>query len=614
MGRFPRLLSVVSALALAACGSVGPRVIPPFETQVIGAAGGNMQVETVALVLPPGALTQDTVVSILPQPNPLPLDPLAPPITLMPGLMCIGPVGTLLVNPAHVQFCYDPATIPPGSTEADVVLLEWDDAAQFLRVVAGATHNTTTHCFDHIAYGELGHIGVGALGALTRNLVFASTAPPMLMGSTLSVLPFGDGLVLASSTGLALPETLDGSSGAEGYVASPDGANVLWRLNNSQQETRELHSSDTTTEVTSLCVPGDVAFLANDPMYGFLSAARAYYARPAFLDDTSHDTVFDVGVTGVPAGAELYFDEESADGDLVDVRVSPDETMVLLRYRSFFFGDLEGALFGSFDSLFVIDAVTGAEIGTFLPGLNDVSDVTPRWFADSGGLYFVDSSRQTVSACQPDGTSLGVIYTMPALANSYIQDFAVAPAVAWGVQPNTPCAYIRGTTSILIDGVQTAGVDLPTDHSFFVRDVLAGGSLIALDLGARVTVNELIYHPNGTKVIADMVAQSDIVFQTQGPPLDVETVQIFDATTAAQLHVFLTTLEYFDLERTSGELVVWFPNGGTDPNFPLAGLYRLAQNGDTLGTIDTNGLIPTGPARFLLSWRRTPGHFASYIR
>jgi hypothetical protein len=84
--------------------------------------------------------------------------------TPMPGFMCIGPIGTDLVTPAHVQFCYDPATIPVGSTESDVVLLEWDNVAGFLRVIPNAIKNTTLHCFDHVTYGQLGHIGVGALG------------------------------------------------------------------------------------------------------------------------------------------------------------------------------------------------------------------------------------------------------------------------------------------------------------------------------------------------------------------------------------------------------------------------------------------------------------------
>ena len=148
-----------------------------------------------------------------------------------------------------------------------------------------------------------------------------------------------------------------------------------------------------------------------------------------------------------------------------------------------------------------------------------------------------------------------------------------------------------------------------------MRDLLGGGALASLDLGVPVGVNELIYHPNGTKVIADLVDLSGnfgLRPALNGP--NTESVSIFDATTAAQLHVFATTLEHFDLERNSGELLVWFQNDGEDPNFPLAGIYRLAANGDTLGTVDTQGFTPTGPPRVLVSWRRTPGEFANYIR
>ena len=130
------------------------------------------------------------------------------------------------------------------------------------------------------------------------------------------------------------------------------------------------------------------------------------------------------------------------------------------------------------------------------------------------------------------------------------------------------------------------------------------------DLGMRVDVRELIYHPNGTKVIADVFDQNRAGFVLQAP----ETVRIYDASTAAELHTFNSTLERFDVERTSGEIVVWFPTGFADPNFIKSGLFRLAPNGDTLGPINLNGIVPTAPARYLRSWRRTPGEFASIIR
>lgn len=602
-------LSAAAALLFAACGNVGPKIIPPFSSAAMGTAGGNIQAGSVVLVLPSGALMQPTIVSILPQPNPLPVDPQAPPVTFMPGFMCIGPIGTNLGVPAHVQFCYDPLTIPFGSTENDVVLLEWDANANFLRIINAAVKNTTLHCFDHITYGQLGHIGVGALSGLKRNFVFAANPGVPLKAAARAAAVPGFGLVLASSTGVDVPEPLPGTFGAKGYVASRDAAHVLWRAGDPLRLSiggPALHSSSVATEAVSAVLPSGTSFFTFDPLYGFLTASRVFHARSRFDDDFLGDTLAEVGVTGTPGPSDLYF-AASASGDLIDVRVSPDEKMVLLRYREF--GE------GTFDSLFVIDAVTGNEIGTFLPGVNNTSDVTPRWIPDSSGLYFVDSfPSKTVSAYQPDGTSLGVIYTLPSKSGEYIQDFVVAPSVDWGIQPTTPCAYIKGTNAVRAMSVVPGSIAIG-NSSFFVRDLLGGGALASLDLGVPVGVNELIYHPNATKVIADLVDQSGN-FGLR-PALNggsTESVHIFDATTALQLHVFVSTLENFDLARDSGELVVWFPSGGVDPNFPLPGLYDLAQNGDTLSTIDTQGITPTGPPRFLRSWRRTPGEFASNIR
>ncbi len=600
MGRITSFASL-AALVLAACGGAGPKQIPTFTEGVVGTAGGTLEAGGVKLVIPSGALALDTVVKILPQPDPLPLDPSVPPVAFMPGFMCIGPIGQNLLVSGHVRFCYDPATIPAGSTEADVVLLEWDAVAGFLRISATAVQDTTTHCFDDTVYGELGHIGVGALLASPLNLVFASNANVTGMRAVPGVIAGPpNALVLASSTNATLPTELPNTADAGGYVASRDGSKILWRRADPQFDGSDLFSTEVSDgTLNTLLTPNDW-FMTNDPLYGSISSSDVYYARSRFQDDVSGDTFAHVGVTGTPAPSDLYFDM-SQTGDLVDVRVSPDETMVMLRYRDF------GK--GIFDSLFVVDAVTGDEIGAYLPGVDDYTAPTPRWLPDSSGIYYVEPDLQTVSTIPPDFSAMPTtLYTLPPAPNAFLQDFVIAPSYTAATAATTPCAYVKSQFAQVVG----AAVGDP-DNSFLVRDVLGGGAVASTDLGARVDVDELIYHPNGTKVIADLVDQS-LRLNPLAAALVPETVQIFDATTAAQLHVFATTLEYFDLDRVTGELVVWFPTGGVDLNFPVAGLYRLASNGDTIAAIDTNGIIPTGPARFLRSWRRTPGEFASYIR
>lgn len=593
-----RLATATALLALAACGNVGPKVIPPFIGGVIGPAGGHLAAGQVDLSIPPGALTQDVVIQIFPQPEPLPLDPAAPPIVIM-QLMCIGPVGHGLNLPATVKFCYDSALIPVGSTVGDVVLLEWDENQGFLVVIGGVTHDQVAHCFTHTTYGELGHIGVGAVAGLVRDLVFAAN-PLQSVAVVPGVAAFPPtGLILASSTGPALPQGLLNTDGAEGYVASRDATKVIWRRSDPNTETTQLLSSETADSTQHVLIqPGD-EFEHGDPLYGSISASRVYTARNRFVEETSHDTVLDVGVTGVPASSNLY-SGQSAFGRLIDVRVSPDETMLMLRYRD--------TAKGTFDALFIIDSTTGAEIGTFLPGVDDIDAATPRWLPNSSGYYFVALDGQSVERHNTDGGGLATLYAMPAQPNAFIQDFVVAPSFGSGPNGSTPCAYFKSTFSPVVDGIQA--IVIGGNDSFFVRDVLGGGALASHDLGMRVDILELIYHPDGTNVIAQVLDQNRVSIVLESP----ETVRIYDATTAAELHTFNSTLEHFDVDRTSGEIVVWFPTGLEDPNFTTSGLYRLASNGDTLGPINLNGIVPTGPARYLRSWRRTPGQSASFIR
>lgn len=589
------MLALAGALVLAACGHVGDKVVPPYLGAVVGPGGAHLVAGQVDLVIPPGAIAQDMVIQILPQAPPLPIEDGG---IVQMQLMCIGPLDQGLAVPGTVKFCYDPATIPPGLGANDVVLLVWDNQAGVLRVVP-AVQDVALHCFTLPTYVRLGHIGVGARPKPARNLVFAANPPAALRAVVAGQAGPGFGLVLAGSSGPIAPQLLANTSGAEGYVGARDGTKVIWRSVDPMAETTKLLSSETSDSTLHVLLSPADSFLTSDPLYGSISASTVYTARDRFFDDVSHDTVSTVGVTGVPAPNDLYFDA-SPTGQLIDVRVSPDETMLMLRYRE------SGE--GTFDTLVIIDAATGAEVGTFLPGVENTSATTPRWLPDSSGFYFVEAGGQNVLRFDPNGTPRPTLYTMPAQPGAFIQDFVVAPSFGTVPLASTPCAYVRGTNAV---AGQSTAIVIAND-SFFVRDVLGGGALASQDLLAPVNVLELIYHPGGATVIADLVDAR--ILGSKALTLFGETVHFFDATTAAELHSFRTSLEAFDVERTTGEVVVWFPVDGIDPNFPTAGLYRLASNGDTLGTISTGAFIQTGVARYLLSWRRTPGESASVIR
>src|SRR5262245_35534784 len=163
-----RVATALGGLALLAglgCGGTTGVEIPPFNELVIGPGGGNAAAGTVELNIPPGGLSEPKAIAILPEPGPLPTDPLGPSVTWMPGIMCIGPIGEPLIVDGRVRICYDPAALPKGATVKDLVLLEWDDVAGFMRVQLGPDieHDESGHCFTDHLYDVLGHIGVGVL-------------------------------------------------------------------------------------------------------------------------------------------------------------------------------------------------------------------------------------------------------------------------------------------------------------------------------------------------------------------------------------------------------------------------------------------------------------------
>jgi hypothetical protein len=169
---------VAGLLATAGCG-VGEPSAQTFTFTGIGPEGGQVLVGDILLVIPPGALTEDTAVDVAPQADPLPITkPGNDPCTydFLGPIWCCGPVGHDLNVPAFVRIAYDENLIPAGRTEADLVLLIWDDPAQTMRpVTAGVVHSVAGNYFETGNFAELGHLAVGVRTCLgpARPIVFA---------------------------------------------------------------------------------------------------------------------------------------------------------------------------------------------------------------------------------------------------------------------------------------------------------------------------------------------------------------------------------------------------------------------------------------------------------
>lgn len=151
-------------LFLVACGTGGAEQgAPAFELLPIGPAGGSIAAGDVLLTIPPGALASDLLVTIIAQPDPLPIQPEVGDTCLydyLGPIWCVGPVGHGLLTPAQLVLQYDPTTIPVGLTEDDLVLLLWDNANQVMVPVV-AVQDQAANKFTFDFYGELGHVAVG---------------------------------------------------------------------------------------------------------------------------------------------------------------------------------------------------------------------------------------------------------------------------------------------------------------------------------------------------------------------------------------------------------------------------------------------------------------------
>lgn len=585
------VIATLFALFLAACGTYSTHTDPIYRG-VIGPAGGTVAAGPVTLVIAPGALLTDLSIAILPQPDPLPIDPAAGPVDYLPGLHCIGPLGHLLAQPCVVRICYDPADVPPGSTLADLVLLEWDDVAQLMRVRPSANHDTVAHCFEDVFYGELGHIGVGVR---TQNLDFVVAATPLVAGAgsrSASDLYRGD------STGVISPVLVPNTARAFSYIASGDGRYVSFLRSDSLAETTSILAVDVVDGTEVFANDPDLSVLSGDPLHGWFPGqpTNLYYAHEEFSKGFV-DVLADADIGGA---AHQHLRDGPFDAFLIDIRVSPDGTMAMLRYEDSFEG---------FHILDVVSTSTGALLGGDLPVLpGGSSSPMPRWLPDSSGITYVFGTE--LLRIDRDGSDVATLYVAP----TPMLDAAVADDFTQADPGAAHVAYVRQTAFAIIPA---GGNSLPT--TFFGVDVLDGGAAVEQDLGGIYGLAEMAWHPDRATVWCQLTQFSQLIDGGLGaviqPPLAFEFLAAFDAGTAATNRVINATFGALDIDKVTGKALLWMQSDQQDVQFPTPGLWLLEGDGTGGTTVSLGNLVPVEAPRFLTSWRSgVCSSFGSFVR
>jgi hypothetical protein len=590
---------------LSGCGVGGGTTVGEFQQIVIGPEGGTAAAQNVSLVIPPGAFTEDHVLDVQLQPFPLPIEPQGDGSTIEyhDNIMCIGPLGLPLLVDGHLRMTYPDSGYPKGLGEDDLVLLVWDEAAQLMRVSPTAVQSLLGDRFDDFDYDELGHCAVGVRipSDDPPEFDFAFEGVPESVSTTggKTVEPL---IVLADLDG-ALPDTeVPGTEDARAHLGNGDGTRFLWLREEFQQESTSLHTTDVPSLDTRQ-IAGPQEFSGFGSLYGWANRSDVLYVdRSLPLQEQGEPVPFEAFATIDGAGVGPFDDVYPYPGDrfLEDVRISPDHTMAVLRF--FRFGK-------SFDIVIdVIDLLGNVVAADAVPGMG-FDDPTPRWMPDSSGIYWVEPDGTTVSLLEVDDLEVSTLYTMT-VANSVLVDFVVAPPF----QPDPQrCAYVRREFSVRALGLPGGTGD------FYETDALAGGDLTSYDLGESISVVEMV------PLFSDNWQTSLVLLEAEPFFGEVQTEGIEGSASNGTLVLSLdpaglwtqipAPISNIDLSRQpgyEGQMLVWIEETNTDsfPEYPTVGLYHLDSSAGNPTLVTPPGLVPTGPARWLQSWRHSPGFFS----
>lgn len=609
-------LSLTLALALTgACGGGGTTTVQGFFLQAIGPAGGVAAAGDVHLTIPPGALALDTGVGILLEPGTFAISPEPPDgceYSYLGPIWCCGPVGLPLIVPGQLRLTYDESLIPGGRTEADLVLLIWDNIAGVMRPTVGpdVIHDTVNNVFIYGAYPELGHIAVGVRFCVGNILVHDGDSlveEKPASGSTQGGGPRPTLWVVDPLEVQPPSQVVTNGLDFDEFLANPLGNRVLLRVPGFSQE-EQVYALWT----TPLGAPGAPVPLAfddpdngrflepYDPLFGWLAASpsEAFYI-------TSH---FPLQPSSTPTQNEYELwrriGDSSAAPTLVHARPRDNVTVNDMR-QSFATTPL---MLRTFDYLNLITAAafigspTGAPIhfdgaipsNTNLPSpqfFHGTPVLNPARFAQLGQpeVYMITDAT-TVSFFAIDGTPAGS-YSVGDSEFDTLRHFAVAPDDEhWAAIVDTGFFEEQQTAQSL------GGTEL-------WMGTFTDGVLATTPLGFVGNVNELVWHPFGDVVFADLGYGNVHWFALeQGKGFFI-----------SQDYIPIPSLTHLDVNRIDGRILILIPEsfnndlrtgGQLGPGLFISPAYP----------VEFDGPVDMGPsisdpqnARWVDSWRLQPG-------
>lgn len=579
MGRVPTrpiALLALCAVATLACG-VGDVREEQFFFAPLTADGGTIDIGTVRLVLPPGALPAPTAVSLLPETQDLPIvaDPQDPATyEVFDARHCAGPRGLALLRGARLSVVYDPAGLPAGSDEAeDLVLLLWDEALGALVPDLDAVQDVGTNTFTIDDYDELGHLAIGlASRPPSPGFVFLSGDRAGRLGSTIEAVVPDDGLYLGDLDGGAPVLLPGGPEFPVSFLPSPDGARVLFELfvfeGGQDFPTTQLWTTAEGAASATLLVGEDEFVTSFDPTHGWLRQTGDVHFQEILLADPGQNlpdrtVVSTVGPAGDEAPATL-----ASFGQLVfvaDVRQSPNGRYLLVRFTAN--EDLQ--------------AIAVLEVPTRqIVSIGDIpvggGQATPRFLPDSSGVYLVSDDRTQVLVYDPDGTGPSVLFDLPT-DQGQLDDFVLGP-------DGDDYAYVARLAAPVVEG---PALVQPGNDGLRVGS-LSGGERGDFDLGGDFFYDELAFHPDGATVFLDGFFTG---------------LRLFDADDASQgPDLPVTGLSKVDIHRQDGRLLlVVGDDAALDP-----GVYVAEADGTQIQPVPLPATFDVLEARWLETTRTAP--------
>lgn len=598
---------------MAGCGGGGSSP-SQFSFTAVGPAGGVVEAGPAKVTIPAGALSQPTSVALLPEPSQLPLQPLPNDpctYTYVGPIYCCGPVGQGLLVNGVLRMAYDEALIPPGFTEDDLVLLEWDNVAGVMRPVPmpPATQDKVLNVFEDPAYDELGHIGIGlrdctnAIGRLLVQNGGAQPTKPAGDASTAGTAGQVPELWLVDPANPAQPVLVPTSAlDFDGFAVSPDGARVLLSASDPLSQSDTLFS----LRVDGAAPPAPIA--SADPFngvflqtygnfYGWLSDAQGahcfyllYVTPQEFLaaprgqvaggDPPQRYEVWRRAGDASAAATRLHVTDASF-SFVDDIRQSSDASHLMV--WSFAFDQS-----GNYVDVVTSPAGVLQQPGGVPPG---GGDGTPRFLAKNDDLYVVDSVVTDVNRHAPTGPFVETLFSIAVPAESSalaVRDFALAPD----------------------DDAFAAVVDVDDGKSGVVSELwmgsLSGGVEATYWLGTQVFVNELVWHPQGIGVFLDASDVGVAFYELRDD----------DGTYIGSNPIPVGSLQNLDVDRVSGEIAI------------LVQLFRVIDQGGVLmpgiylGPPDASEFTLLTPAgvdeprvvRWVRTWRDAAGDGTSRVR